>query len=434
MLNHNTNNTSLANQLTSRIVSEGMKPANEFNLNPHNFRGHPDLQHQAADASLHTLGWIQRVIINKTTGNLLDGELRVLRARTISPTELVPFIEVELSAEEEKLALLYLDPISGMATIKENSLLQLIADSKPLLPETSPIQDWLLNELKLQKKNQEPKTYQTKDTDITPDKAKEYNQKWQAQLGSLFQIGQHKLLCADSTNPENLQLLMQGKSAAISFTSPPYNANINVDARKEKKTPKYLNDNDQKSTQNYADFLQASLDATLPHAQFVIINIQILADNKKALFQFLNNNANTLADILVWDKTWAQPAIHPNVTNSQYELLLVFSPSGKRTIGTKHFHGSLPNLYSQSRNQGNNPYYLIHKAIFPTHLPTHFITSLTNENEIILEPFSGLGTTIIASQNTNRLCYAIEIDPLYIATSLERFSLTFPNIPIQKIN
>jgi len=434
MTNDNTNTTTLANQLTSRITSEGSKPAKDFQLNPLNFRGHPDIQHQAAQESLNTLGWIQRVIINKTTGNLIDGELRVLRAQAISPNEHVPFIEVELSPEEEKIALLYLDPISGMASIKENQLLALIQEAKPLMPETSPVQDWLMHELKLQKKNQEPKPYQTKDSEINNNKAEEYNQKWQAISGSLFQIGQHKLLCADSTIPANLTLLMDAKTAAISFTSPPYNASINVDIRKEKKTPKYLNDTDHKSNQQYTDFLQASLDTTLPHTQFAIINIQILTDNKKALFQFINNNVDKLADVLIWDKVWGQPAIYPNVTNSQYELILVFSHSGKRTIGTKPFHGSLPNIYSQSRNQGNNPFHLIHKAIFPTHLPMHFISNLTNEADIVLEPFSGLGTTIIAAQNTERICYAIESEPLYVATSLERFHTTFPNIHIKKLN
>lgn len=433
--NPNTHTNQLTNQLTSRITGHGSQPASKFTLNPLNFRSHPEMQQIAADQSLHQLGWIQQVIVNSTTGHVIDGELRIQRALAISPDEPVPFIEVELSLEEEKLALLSLDPISGMATLREAHLKQLLADAKPIMPPTSPIQDWLLRELKQQRRDESKlrTAYEDKDSEVKLHNAHSYQEQYQVQPDSCFTLGEHKLLCADSTQTENLARLMDGKKAAISFTSPPYNANLNVDTRPHKKTPKYAHDTDAKNHQEYISFLQSHLDSALKVSHFVLINLQLLANNKNPVLHFMAANAEKLADVFVWDKLHAQPALKPNITNSQFELVLAFSHSGTRTIGTRFFHGSLSNVYSQLRSQATNPYHQIHKAIFPLHLPTHFMTSLTNEQEIILDCFAGLGTTIIAAQNTNRIAYAVELDPLYAATALHRFQQTFPNIPIKKL-
>jgi hypothetical protein len=98
----------------NRIVSEGSKPASQFHANPLNYRTHPMNQRAAVNGSLNELGWIQRVIVNRTTGNLVDGHERVWQALQANDAD-VPFIEVELSEGEERLALAIYDPLSAMA-------------------------------------------------------------------------------------------------------------------------------------------------------------------------------------------------------------------------------------------------------------------------------------------------------------------------------
>lgn len=99
----------------NRIVGEGERPAIEFQANEYNFRLHPDNQRQALRGSLSDLGWIQRVIVNRTTGNLIDGHARVEEAILQGNDTPVPFTEVELTEEEERLALTMLDPIAAEA-------------------------------------------------------------------------------------------------------------------------------------------------------------------------------------------------------------------------------------------------------------------------------------------------------------------------------
>lgn len=104
---------SKANPFVNRITGYGTKPAKQFAANPLNYRKHPQKQRDAVQASLRELGWIGVVVENKTTGNLIDGHERVWQA--LANNEDVPYIEVELSEQEEKLALAVFDPLGAMA-------------------------------------------------------------------------------------------------------------------------------------------------------------------------------------------------------------------------------------------------------------------------------------------------------------------------------
>jgi len=97
-----------------RIVGSGVKPASEFMAHPENFRQHPELQRAAVAESLETLGWIAPVIENVSSGYLLDGHERIWQAMQHGD-EMVPYVQVELSDEEEALALLTFDAITEMA-------------------------------------------------------------------------------------------------------------------------------------------------------------------------------------------------------------------------------------------------------------------------------------------------------------------------------
>jgi hypothetical protein len=106
----------------NRIVGEGEMPANQFLANRYNFRRHPATQREALRGSLNELGWIQRVVINRTTGNLIDGHARIEEALSRDEQMSVPYIEVDLSEGEEKLALAILDPMSALAMTDTEAL------------------------------------------------------------------------------------------------------------------------------------------------------------------------------------------------------------------------------------------------------------------------------------------------------------------------
>jgi hypothetical protein len=107
----------------NRIIGYGVKRASEFHPNPLNFRRHPSEQKAAVRASLTEIGWISAVIENVRTGNLVDGHERVDQALGLD--EEVPYLKVDLSEEEEKVALTIYDYIGSMAEIDAAILAEL---------------------------------------------------------------------------------------------------------------------------------------------------------------------------------------------------------------------------------------------------------------------------------------------------------------------
>ena len=113
----------------NRIVGEGEEAPDQLLANPRNWRIHSQLQQMSMGAVLDNIGWIQRVLVNKTTGHVLDGHMRI--AMAISEGEAaVPVEYVELTEEEEVVALETFDTVGQMATPDDEILGGLLTDAQ----------------------------------------------------------------------------------------------------------------------------------------------------------------------------------------------------------------------------------------------------------------------------------------------------------------
>jgi ParB-like chromosome segregation protein Spo0J len=102
----------------NRIVGHADVAPAELVPNPHNWRSHPQEQQRALAGALGEVGWVAEVLVNRTTGHVVDGHLRIERALARhEPT--VPVTYVELSEDEERLVLASLDPLAAMATAEQ---------------------------------------------------------------------------------------------------------------------------------------------------------------------------------------------------------------------------------------------------------------------------------------------------------------------------
>lgn len=111
----------------NRIVGEGEQPASQFVANPNNWRTHPQHQRDAMRGALNEVGWVQRVIVNRRTGYLVDGHERVWQALQNGDAA-VPYVEVDLSEQEEAYVLATLDPIGAMAQADAAKLDELLRE------------------------------------------------------------------------------------------------------------------------------------------------------------------------------------------------------------------------------------------------------------------------------------------------------------------
>jgi DNA modification methylase len=264
------------------------------------------------------------------------------------------------------------------------------------------------------------------------DKAEELRVKWGVESGQLWQLGEHRLICGDCTDAATVANVMGGERAAMTFTSPPYNAGVSAQLSGNTSIDDNLYKDeydDNKSQPEYLDLLQRFTVQALEVSDYVFVNLQFLAGNKTAFIDYLAGHKAYLADIAIWDKQHAAPQQAQRVMDSRFEFVVILSHTATRAVGTREFRGMVHNLYAGSP-QRHNEYAASHAATFPVDLPEHFIGTFTNAHEVIFEPFNGTGTTLIACERLGRKCRAVEISPGYCAVALERWAQTTGKTPI----
>ena len=112
----------------SKIVGHDRVPAGQLLANPFNHRRHPHKQRDVVEGSIRELGFLKSVIVNKTTGHVIDGHERIMQALQHGENVLVDVEYIELSEAQEKLALLVLDKSSELATVDDDAFEQLMKD------------------------------------------------------------------------------------------------------------------------------------------------------------------------------------------------------------------------------------------------------------------------------------------------------------------
>ena len=233
-------------------------------------------------------------------------------------------------------------------------------------------------------------------------------------LGDVWILGNHRVMCGDSTSIDAVEKLMDGQKADIAFTSPPYNVGKTPNGNDKK----YLNDSDNKSADEYREFLNSFTNAALTVSDYVFSNIQSLAGNKVALISHVYDMRERYADVIIWDKGSAEPAMARKVLNSRFEYVYIFSNEAKRTIGKRDFRGTLSNIISINSRQ-DKEFSKVHKATYPVEFASHFIEHFTEST--VLDQFGGTGTTLIASEKLGRSCFMMELDPKYVDVIIKRW-------------
>ena len=192
--------------LKNRIVGHGEEAPEQLLANPRNWRIHPHLQEEALEGALAQVGWVQTVLVNRTTGHLIDGHLRVALAIRLGEPSL-PVTYVELTEEEEGLVLASLDPLAGMAAVDEDAFAALLGeitvDSAALAEALSAVRG-----------NGKRKT---EGEDQVPEVPAEPT----SRPGDLWMLGEHRVLCGDATLDAAWSCLGVCE-AGLAWTDPPY--------------------------------------------------------------------------------------------------------------------------------------------------------------------------------------------------------------------
>jgi DNA modification methylase len=254
------------------------------------------------------------------------------------------------------------------------------------------------------------------DEDAVPDVPDEPKTK----LGDIYILGNHRLMCGDSTSITDVEKLMDGNKSDICFTSPPYNAGF-LDIKGNARTQKKYNSFDDNQTEDeYKDFVISNLNCIFSVCNEVLYNIGLVEGNKRVIVDVLAQYREQFKDIIYWKKNNVAPHIQGGVINNLVEFILCFG-DGKRKFQNAQFtQGSYYNVIEGS-SAASNEFSKIHKATFPTYLPENIIQNFCPVKGSILDTFGGTGTTMIAAEKLSRKSYLMELDPKYCDVIVKRW-------------
>ena len=261
--------------------------------------------------------------------------------------------------------------------------------------------------------------------EVTEDEVPEPPAEPITKTGDLWLLGEHRLLCGDSTKAEDVERLMAGAKADLCFTSPPYALGKSVALSGNKKMAAKANayDDHEDNAAEWAGLMSAwfgTSDRAVSDAW--VVNVQPLAGNKRDLVRFIADNAGRLVDVATWDKGHAAPPMAAGVMASRYEWMIIFAASdgASRAVPLSSWQGTVQSVYLAPPQRGNE-FSDIHAATMPLHVPAWVMQTLCDQSKSVYEPFCGTGTTLVAAEQLGRKCYGMEISPAYCDVIVKRW-------------
>jgi DNA modification methylase len=360
-----------------------------------------DHQLDALKRSLDRWGFVEPVVMNKRTGRIVGGHQRVKAALALAVPE-VPTVWVDIDEEGEKALNIALNQISGeWEEDKLAALLDELEAKGQSLEELGFKQD-RLDDL-LAELRQGPELQG--DLDEVPEPPAEPI----TQPGDLWQLGEHRLLCGDSTKAEDVARLMGGERADVCITDPPYS--VNYDRSQEQRGG---------DVSVHSPYQEADIDPTdiLSFMGLVPADVMIWSYPIDRHFQ---NLAGAYADHgwefkkeLVWVKDqfsfWMSAKYQ-----QKHEPIMVAVRKGS-PIG-----GNVPSNATTVFEYPRPKAHEMHPTAKPLDLWSVFVQNHASLTGLVYEPFSGSGTTIIAAEQEGRRCYAIELSPAYCDVAVARW-------------
>jgi site-specific DNA-methyltransferase (adenine-specific) len=262
-------------------------------------------------------------------------------------------------------------------------------------------------------------------------------------LGDLFEIGEHRLLCGDSTDSDAVARLMDGKLFKLLATSPPYNQGNNTGdlLTNGKKAVRLYDDKnaDNRSSDEYykfcIDILNTSFlfkdDESHTICWNVAYNAKSRSDYGKIIFGI--DNPFEVKETIVWDKGHAINLPQVGIYSRRCEFVFVMS-SNEKYHTSQTYNDCRWNIYNISTmNSQTTDGAVEHRAAFPIKFAEQMINDFSVASDLIYEPFTGSGTTMVAAHQLNRKCYGMELDPKYCQVIIDRMHKLDPSLEI-KIN
>ena len=383
-----------------------MKTTSEMQLVPitklvpyvNNARTHSPEQINKLRSSLREFGFINPVIIDRDFG-VIAGHGRILAAKEEGITE-VPCVFADHLTEAQKKAYIIADNRMAMDAGWDEELLRV--EIEALQAQAFDLSLTGFDEKELSDLFKDDADVQEDDFDVDAELEKPTFSK----SGDVWMLGRHRLVCGDSTKAETFDTLMQGRKANLVVTDPPYNVNYEGNAGKIK------NDNlaDEKFYQFLFDAFSNIEKVMADDASIYVFH----ADTEGLNFRKAFSDAGFyLSGCCIWKK----PSLVLGRSPYQWQhepCLYGWKKSGKHQWYADRKQTTIWEFEKTKKNTD-------HPTMKPIPLLAYPIQNSSMSNTLILDPFGGSGSTLIACEQTDRDCYTIELDEKYCDVIVKRY-------------
>jgi DNA modification methylase len=379
-------------------------PIDSISLDPANLRRHPTRNLAAIVESLKRFGQ-QRPILVDAAGIVRAGNGTLMAAKQLGYKE----IEIIRSGLKGSEATAY--------AIADNRTAELAEWETDALAQT-------LSALQMEDKELfEATGFDAKELDamvlreIDEDEVPEPPADPITKPGDIWILGEHRVLCGDSTKAEDVARLMNGEKADLCFTSPPYNADTtagdgDIFNRKPQKKLYGKEFDDKMSSSEYVKFAENALSLCFANTEgFIFWNVNY---NARSRFEYIKQIVPWL-EYLIEQVCWKKHSAIPlkGSMRRAWEPIYLFSTT-KKPLGSESVESNFWDI-SNTKCQTEG-----HKACFPVALPAKAI-EVSGNVALLYDPFLGSGTTLIAAEQLGRKCYGMEISPAYCDVIVKRW-------------
>lgn len=357
------------------------KNINELTPYAKNTKKHDKKQIANVAESIKQYGFVQPVVIDKD-GVIVIGHCRVLGAKKLGMKE-VPCVCVDDLTPEQVNALRIVDNKSNESAWD----MDLLPDELANLDLSGFDFDF---GIKIEEESVEEDYYEAAPPAVPKSK-----------IGDIYKLGNHRLMCGDSTMVDDVEKLMDGEKADMVFTDPPYGYNYQSNMREKAKKFDVIENDDK-----ILDFF--------PNIQMVCNGFVFICTTWKVLDKWLPlfKQYHELTNMIIWDKGGGGIGDLSHTFATDYEVILC-SNNGKKITGKR-----IGSVWSISKDSAGE---YIHPTQKPVKLSEFAIRNTTNPRDVVLDLFGGSGSTLMACEQLSRRCYMMEYDPKYVDVIIDRW-------------
>jgi DNA modification methylase len=391
----------------------GLRPSSN------NARTHPARQLKTISRSIAEFGFTNPILIDET-GQILAGHGRWKAAQQLGWTS-VPTLRITHLSAAQKRAYIIADNQLAAKAGWDRAILRAELQGLEDLDFDLELTGFETSELDIVLADDN-------DRSILEDTIPAMGKTPACRMGDLWQLGDHLLVCGDATHPEAYRQVLRGQKATFVFADPPYNVRIagNVSGRGLKKHREFSMASGEMSSEQFVAFLTSVFNLLGSHTVDGAIHA-VCMDWRHIgeMMQAGNSAYSELKNLCVWVKSNAGMG---SFYRSRHELIFIWK-YGRQP----HINNFELGQYGRSRSNiweynGANAFgtgraedIAMHPTCKPVDLVADAILDCSKRGDIVLDPFGGSGSTLIACQKTARVARLIEIDPLYCDVIIRRW-------------